>query len=67
MICRAAIVIGLGLLCSASGAAEPVPPGQLRSKLSYPVAGDSGYVLIEVWPSVKAITLNAYFGGCVIR
>lgn len=36
-------------------------PNQVISRPAYPIASDAGYVLLEIWPRVRDITLTAYF------
>ena len=51
-------------VCSVMQAAEPIRliyPNQLISKPAYPVVNDAGYVLLEIWPEVKDVTLSAFF------
>jgi hypothetical protein len=57
----AAMLVGAGLACASASAANVVQPSEILSKPSYPEVSDSGYVLIEIWPEVRDITLTAYF------
>ena len=56
-------------VCIAPRADEPrlgldpktIQPSELGSKPSYPLVREGGYVLLEIWPAVKEITLSAFF------
>lgn len=59
---RVAILTAAAAVVSGfSVAADLILPRELLSRPQYPEVSDSGYVLIEVWPVVRHITLVVYF------
>jgi hypothetical protein len=54
-------------VCAVAGASADdapagfVPPSELLSPLPDPVVDETSWVLIEVWPAVRDVTLAAYF------
>jgi len=61
----ASFVLAMALTSPLATHADEPPtvvwPEQLRWKPQYPVVRESGYVLLEVWPLVKDVTLSAFF------
>jgi len=56
-----AISLFVGSVANAADPAVVVFPEQLISKPVYPVVTGAGFVLLEVWPTVKDITISAFF------
>jgi len=61
----ASLVLAIASTCPNAIRADAPPrevwPDQLISKPAYPVVRESGYVLLEIWPRVKDVTLSAFF------
>jgi hypothetical protein len=61
---RTGIMTASAAACLAASAAEPPTSflsEDLLSRPAYPVVREGGYVLLEIWPTVRDITVSAFF------